>query len=62
MKTLDTRNMGDAQRESFFDQYGVLYGGELNHGYDYIINNTNLGVEHYFNVTVFDKLHFEGGK
>ena len=41
---------------------GVLYGGELNHGYDYIINNTNLGVEHYFNVTVFDKLHFEGGK
>ena len=54
--------MGDAQRESFFDQYGVLYGGEPNHGYDYIINNTNLSVEHYFNVTVFDKLHFERGK
>jgi len=60
MKTLDTRNMSDAQRESFFGQYGVLYGGEPNHGYDYIINNANLGVEHYFNITVFDKLHFEG--
>ena len=58
MRTFDTRGLSDDELNDFFSQYARLYGGEPNHGFDYIINDTNLGVEHYFNKTVFDKLHF----
>lgn len=58
MKVLDTRGMSDDELNSFFDRYGRLYGGEPDHGYDHIINDTNLGTEHYFNKTVFNKLYF----
>lgn len=56
MKVLDTRNMSDDKLNDFFSKYGRLYGGEPSYGYDYIIKDTNLGIKHYFNKRVFDKL------
>ncbi|MGN0403124.1 MAG: hypothetical protein ACI4HQ_12820, partial [Acetatifactor sp.] len=61
MNTLDTRNMNDDELNEFFEQFARLYGGEPNHGFDHIINQTNLGVEHYFNKTIFDLLYFISG-
>lgn len=58
MKVFDTRGLTDEELNKFFNQYARLYGGEPNHGFDYIINDINFGVEHYFNKTIFDKLHF----
>ena len=60
MRTFDSRGLTDNELNNFFDQYARLYGGTPNHGYDHIINETNMGVEHYFDKTIFEKLNFWG--
>ena len=60
MNTLDTRSMNDDELNEFFGIFARLYGGNPNHGYDYIINDTNLCLENYFNKTIFNLLHFLG--
>ena len=60
MRKFDTRVLTDDELNDFFDKYARLHDGKPNHGFDYIINDTNLGVEHYFNKTIFEKLHFLG--
>lgn len=42
------------------NRYACLYDGEPDYRFDCIINETSLGVEYYFNKTIFDKLHYFG--
>lgn len=58
MNTLDLRMFSDEEASLFLDTYARLNGGVPNHGYDYIIRKTTLGVEHYLHKDIFSKLNF----
>lgn len=59
MKQLDLTKMTDDEVNAFLDSYARLNGGTPNHGYEYIQRMTGLGVENYFNKSVFEKLKFK---
>ena len=59
MKQLDLTKMSDDEVNTFLDNYARLNGGTPNHGYDYIQRMTGLGVENYFNKSVYGKLKFK---
>ncbi len=40
--------LDDALANHFLSKYSSLYGQGLPHGFDYIIRNTGMGLEHYF--------------
>lgn len=51
--------MFDNEANKFLDKYARLNGGTPNHRYDYIQRMTGLGVENYFNKSVYGKLKFK---
>ena len=59
MRQLDLTKMSDDEVNTFLDSYARLNGGTPNHGYDYIQRMTGLGIENYFNKSVFGKLKFK---
>ena len=59
MKRLDLTKMSDDEVNMFLDSYARLNGGTPNHGYDYIQRMTGLGVENYFNKSIYEKLKFK---
>lgn len=57
LNKLDMTSWDDIKKNDWFDKYAVLYGGTPTYEYDYIKNNTHLGIENYFSKYIFSKLN-----
>jgi hypothetical protein len=58
MKSLDMTKLSDDEIVAFLNNYAKLNGGTPNHGLEYIRRGTNIGVENYFDSSVFKYLKF----
>lgn len=50
--------MSDDAASGFMERSSLLWGGDANHGLDYISRPTARGTEHFFSSSVFHLLNF----
>lgn len=51
--------INDDLANAWLGKHSSLFGEGVPHNYDYIIRQTGMGPEHYFNSNIFSKLKFK---
>ena len=57
-KSLNVDSLGDDEAAAWMERYSKLWGGTPEHGLEYIQRGTNIGVEHFFDKSIFKFLDF----